>query len=68
MDKKWYLLMILDKLESKRNLAKWLKFLIEQWNLDDSVLDIITQSIEWAIDTTQDDHDFIELKMTLRNS
>lgn len=66
MDKKWYLLTVLTKLEPRWNLAKWLKFLVEQWNLDDSILEIIIQSIEWAINTTKDDHDFIELKKTIK--
>lgn len=68
MDKKSYLQTILTKLEPRWDLAKWLKFLIEQWNLDDDVLEIIIQSIEWAIDITQDDHDFLKFKNTLQNS
>lgn len=66
MDKKAYLQTVLTQLEPKWNLAKWLKFLVEQWNLDDSILEIIIQSIEWAINTTKDDHDFVELKKTIK--
>lgn len=66
MDKKAYLQTVLTQLEPKWNLAKWLKFLVEQWNLDDSILEIIIQSIEWSINTTKDDHDFVELKKTIK--
>ena len=53
MDKKEYLLTVLTKLEWKWDMVKWLKFLIEKWNLDDNLLDIIIQSLESAIDTAQ---------------
>lgn len=66
MDKKAYLQTVLTQLEPRWNLAKWLKFLVEQWNLDDNILEIIIQSIEWAIDNTKDDHDFVELKKTIK--
>lgn len=54
MDKKEYLLKILTQLEPIWNLAKWLKILIEQWYLDDNLLDVITQAVEWAVHTTKD--------------
>lgn len=68
MDKKEYLRTILTQLEWKWSLARWLKFLIENWNLDDEILDIISQSIEWAIDMTERDHDFIEFKKAVKKS
>lgn len=55
MDKKDYLLKILTQLEPIRNLAKWLKILVEQWHLDDNLLDVITQAVEWAIHTAKDE-------------
>ena len=55
MDKKEYLLKILTKLESIWNLAKWLKILVEQWHLDDNLLDTITQAVEWAVHTVKDE-------------
>ena len=68
MDKKEYLRTILTQLEWKWSLARWLKFLIENWNLDDEMLDIISQSIELAIDTTGRDRDFIEFKKAVKKS
>ena len=68
MDKKEYLVTVLTKLESKWDMAKWLKFLIEQWNLDDNLLDIIVQALESTINTTQKDHDFVEFKKKVKKS
>lgn len=55
MDKKEYLLKILTQLEPIWNLAKWLKILVEQWHLDDNLLDIITQAVEGAVHTVKDE-------------
>lgn len=55
MDKKEYLLKVLTQLEPIWNLAKWLKILVEQWHLDDNLLDIITQAVEWAVHTVKDE-------------
>lgn len=55
MDKKQYLIKVLEQLESVRNLAKWLKVLVEMWNLDDDLLGVLTQAVEWAIHTTKDE-------------
>ena len=41
MDKKEYLQKILTQLEPIRDLAKWLRILVEEWNLWDNVLDVI---------------------------
>lgn len=54
MDKKKYLLKILTQLEPIWDLAKWLKILVQQWHLDDNLLDVITQAVEWAVHTTKD--------------
>lgn len=53
MDKKEYLIKILEQLESTRNLAPWLKILVQQWNLDDSILDVLIEAVKWAIYTTK---------------
>ena len=55
MDKKEYLLKILTQLEPIWNLAKWLKILVEQWHLDDNLLETITQAVEWAIHTAKNE-------------
>lgn len=55
MDKKEYLLKILTQLEPIWNLATWLKILVQEWQLDDNLLDIITQAVEWAVHTTKDE-------------
>jgi len=49
MDKKVYLVKILNKLEPVWDLARWLKVLVERWNFDDSMLDNLINSIKWAI-------------------
>ena len=67
MDKKEYLLTVLDHLEPNWNLAKWLKLLITKWNLDDNMLEVIRQAVERAINTTKWDYDFVELKKSLKN-
>jgi DNA-binding FrmR family transcriptional regulator len=53
MNKKEYLLKILTQLEPIRDLAKWLKILVWQWNLEDNILDILIDAIKWAIHTTK---------------
>lgn len=55
MDKKEYLLKVLTQLEPIWNLAKWLKILVEQGQLDDNLLDTVTQAVEWAVHTTKDE-------------
>lgn len=55
MDKKEYLLKVLTLLEPIWDLAKWLKIIIEQWHLDDNLLDTITQAVEWAVHTAKDE-------------
>lgn len=65
MDKKEYLIKILTQLEPVWSLAKWLKILVEQWHLDDNLLDIITQAIEWAIHTTKNEISKEKLRKSL---
>ena len=51
MDKKEYLLKILVQLEPIRDLALWLRILVEQWNLWDDVLGILIDAVQWAVNT-----------------
>lgn len=53
MDKKEYLLKILEQLESVWNLAPGLKILVEQWNLSDDIIGTLIEAIQWAIHTTK---------------
>lgn len=55
MNKKEYLLKILSQLEPIWDLARWLKILVEQWHLDDNLLETVTQAVEWAIHTAKDE-------------
>lgn len=55
MDKKEYLEKILTQLEPIRDLAKWLKILVNEWNLWDNVLDVLINAVQWAIDTVKSD-------------
>ena len=51
MDKKQYLIKVLTLLEPVRNLAEWLKILVEEWNLEDDVLDVLINAVQWAVNT-----------------
>ena len=53
MTKKEYLLRILEQLESIRELAPWLKFLVEQGALWDNVLDTLINAVETGIHTAR---------------
>ena len=53
MDKKEYLQKILTQLEPIRDLAKWLKILVDEWNLGDDILDILINAVQWAINTAK---------------
>ena len=55
MNKKEYLLKILSQLEPIWDLARWLKIFVEQWHLDDNLLETVTQAVEWAIHTAKDE-------------
>lgn len=65
MDKKEYLIKVLAHLEPVWGLAKWLKILVEQWNFDDSILDVLIDAIEWAINTAKSDFDKEKLQKWL---
>ena len=51
MDKKEYLRKVLTQLEPIRNLAKWLKILVDEWDLWDDVLQILIDAVQWAVST-----------------
>ena len=53
MDKKEYLQKILTQLESIWDHAKWLKILVEEWNLKEDVLDDLIKVLQEAIHTTK---------------
>lgn len=65
MSKKEYLQKILTQLEPIRDLAKWLKILVELWNLGDDVLDIIINAVQWAVNTAKSDLDKQKLQKWL---
>ena len=65
MDKREYLLKILSYLEPVWGLAKWLKILVERWNFDDSMLNILIDAVEWAISTAKSDFDKEKLQKWL---
>ena len=53
MDKKSYLLKVLTQLEPIWSLSKWLEFLVEEWNLDNNITDVLINAIEWSIHNTK---------------
>ena len=57
MDKKEYLLKILTQLEPIRDLANWLKILVIEWKLWDDVLDVLINSVQWAVSTAKSELD-----------
>ena len=58
MSKKEYLLQILGQLESVRDLAAWLKVLVEQGDLWDDVLDTLIAAVESGVHTVNYGKDF----------
>lgn len=65
MDKKEYLQKILTQLEPIRDLAKWLKILVEEWNLWNDILDILINAVQWAINTAKSELDKQKLQKWL---
>lgn len=55
MDKKEYLQKILTQLEPIRDLAKWLKILVDEWNLWDDILEVLINAVQWAVSTASDE-------------
>ena len=65
MDKKEYLLKILTQLEPIRDLANWLKILVIEWKLWDDVLDVLINSVQWAVSTAKSELDKQKLQKWL---
>ena len=65
MDKKEYLQKILTQLEPIRDLAKWLKILVDEWNLGDDILEILINAVQWAINTAKSELDKQKLQKWL---
>ena len=65
MEKKEYLLKILIQLEPIRDLAKWLKILVEQWNLWDDILEVLINAVQWAVSTAKSEMDKKKLQKWL---
>ena len=65
MDKREYLLKVLSYLVPVWGLAKWLKILVERWNFDDSMLNVLMDAVEWAISTAKSDFDKEKLQKWL---
>ena len=65
MDKKEYLQKILTQLEPIRDLAKWLKILVEQWNLWDDILEVLINAVQWAVSAAKSEIDKKKLQKWL---
>ena len=65
MDKKGYLQKILTQLEPIRDLAKWLKVLVEEWNLWDDILDVLIDAVQSAVNTAKSEVDRKKLQKWL---
>ena len=65
MDKKDFLIRVLIQLEPIWNLAKWLKFLVEEWKFWDDVLDVLINAVQWAVSTAKFEKDKNKLKKWL---
>ena len=65
MTKKEYLIKILDNLEPVRDLASWLKIVVEQWALWDDVLDTLIAAVESGIHTAGSEVSRLKMKKWL---
>jgi DNA-binding FrmR family transcriptional regulator len=65
MDKKEYLLKVLAQLEPIRDLAKWLRVLVDEWNLWDDVLNALINAVQWAVNTAKSELDKQKLQKWL---
>lgn len=65
MDKKEYLLKVLAQLEPIRDLAKWLRVLVDEWNLWDDVLNALINAVQWAVNTAKSEFDKKKLQKWL---
>ena len=65
MDKKEYLQKILTQLEPIRDLAKWLKILVDEWNLWDDILEALINAVQWAVSMAKSELDKQKLQKWL---
>lgn len=62
MDKKEYILKLLDSLTDIRSLARWLKIIVEKMELNVWVLDMLIDAIKWAVHNAKLDISVNKLK------
>lgn len=65
MDKKEYLLRILEQLESVRSLASWLRVVVEQWTFWDDIIDALIWVLESGISSTKSEVDKLKMEKWL---
>lgn len=65
MTQKEYLIKILEQLEPIWNLARWLKILVNGWHLDNNLLEVLIEAIQWAVHTAKTDMDKKKLQKWL---
>ncbi len=53
MDKKQYLIKLLDSLSDTWSLAKWFKIILEKWDINDDIVDMLMEALQWAIHTAK---------------
>jgi len=66
MNKKELLIKILTHLEPVRELASWLKILVDKWQLWDESENIIINAVKWAIETAKSSEDKNKLQKGLK--
>ena len=65
MNQKEYLIKILEQLESTRSLARWLRILVEQWHLDNNLINTLIDAVQWAVHTAKTELDKQKLQKSL---
>lgn len=55
MDKKQYILKMLEALESTRPLARWLKILVQSNDVNDTIIDLLINTFQETIKNIQDE-------------
>lgn len=65
MNKREYLIKILQQLEPVRSLASGLKFVVQEWILDNDMYDVLIDALKWAILNTKSDLDREKLEKWL---
>ena len=65
VDKKTYLIKILDQLQPVRNVAKGLKIFVEGWKLEDNIIDTLMEALQWAIHNAKSELDKAKMRKWL---